>query len=121
MPDKYMKVGDTLPELTATLEVTADDGTTSAANIYGASVELILRPVRSTEPTLHVWADNLDNDVGGTNRGMVRYSWQPGDTDLPGGYFGEWRVTYAAGDVETFPDTGYFTLAILDNLPAVGS
>lgn len=117
MADHWMKVGDLLPEITATLE----DGSGTPVNIYGATVEFIMRSLRGGNTVVNAEAENLDADSGGTNRGKVRYLWAEGDTDVAGGYVAEWRVTYAGGEMETFPNSGYKTVAIIENLPGIGS
>lgn len=48
--------------------------------------------------------------------GTVLYSWQAGDTDQPGVYEVEWEVTEAGGDILTFPNGGYSTLRIHEEI-----
>lgn len=116
MADLVMTYGDTLPELTGTVE----DAAGNPVNIYGATVELVIRQTPYlNEPStvlLSVTAENLDQDAGGTNRGEVRYLWQAGDTllDPRQGYGVRWVVTYNSGDVETFPNDRWRSLAIYD-------
>jgi len=122
MADVWMKRGDTAPSLVATLE--RPPGTRK--DIDGADVELILAliadPDTGRRPGPEVLTVPANNDqAGDPTKGDVSYDWQPGDTDVVGGYRFEWRVTYTDGLVETFRDAGYNTLAILENLPEEAS
>jgi hypothetical protein len=119
MADAWMKRGDTSPRLTATLE--KPPGT--RADIAGADVELILSlmyPGRRPGSVVLEFPANNDQ-AGDPTMGDVSYDWQPGDTDITGGYLFEWRVTFGDGLVETFRNAGYNTLAILENLPQEAS
>jgi hypothetical protein len=48
--------------------------------------------------------------------GQVSYRFNPGETDVPGDYYGEWQVTDADGDVTTHPPEG-FEFQIVPGLP----
>lgn len=113
MADHSMKVGDTLPEITATLK----DGNGNPVNIYQADVAFVMRSFDGTV-ALEAPADNLDDNAE-ENTGKVVYYWAPGDTDVPGGYWLEWFVTFngmSGDEFETFPNDGWKTLAIIGNL-----
>ena len=43
---------------------------------------------------------------------VVSYAWQPEDTEKPGLYQAEFRVEYADGSVETFPNSGFIKVTI---------
>lgn len=45
-------------------------------------------------------------------KGTVSYRWRSGETDTTGLYYLAWRITDAAGEVETVPSEGYFSLRI---------
>jgi hypothetical protein len=47
--------------------------------------------------------------------GIVEVTPDVSDTDTPGQYFAEWRVTYPGGDV-LVPDGGYIRVHVLDDL-----
>jgi hypothetical protein len=55
---------------------------------------------------------DIEDDING----IVEYSWQAGDTDTAGTYYGEIEVTYGDATVETFPNNGYFTVIIKEDL-----
>ena len=48
--------------------------------------------------------------------GIVQYPWVGADTNTAGTYYGEVEVTYADNTVETFPNNGYFTIIIKEDL-----
>lgn len=43
---------------------------------------------------------------------IVIHTWQAGDTNTPGHYWGEFEVTYGDGTIETFPNSGYLDILI---------
>lgn len=43
---------------------------------------------------------------------IVSYAWQAGDTDMAGNYSAEFRVTYADGSIETFPNCGFIAVSV---------
>jgi hypothetical protein len=57
-------------------------------------------------------------DIVDPAEGTVIYDWVDGDTDTPGGYEAEWKVSFADGGVATFPNNASETVAILDSLGA---
>lgn len=119
MADVWVKESDTSPIVRAVLRDGADQPV-DLAGIQG--VRFIMKRLRDT--TLIVDADAVVDQVGdgsdGT-KGYVRYAWEIGDTDEAGGFLGEFEVTYADGDVETFPNDGYLTIAILEDLEVTAS
>lgn len=105
MADFCIKTGDTLPKLEATLKK-ANGG---VVDLTGCSVTL-------------VWADSVTGAKrsGGavvvTSDGDVEYSWENNDLPVPGTYYGEWKVTYPNGKVESFPSHGYINIKVLASL-----
>lgn len=47
---------------------------------------------------------------------VVGYAWVPADTETPGWYEAEFRVTYFDGIVETFPNRGFINVFINDDV-----
>jgi hypothetical protein len=118
MADVWIKNDDTAPVVRATLT----DGQGTPADLNGATVRFIMRPIRDSMVVVSAAADNDQNGTGTDGTlGYVSYTWQAGDTTEPGGYYAEFEVTYAGGEIETFPNDGYLTVAILDDLETVGS
>ena len=109
MADFALKEGDLVPSITATLE--DSDGT--PIDITGADVTFVMRAIRGDAPIIEAVATNLQAGAGTT--GQVRYDWQVGDTDTPGGYDAEWRVEFAEG-FGTIPSNRYIAVEILPKL-----
>lgn len=103
----YIKQGDTSPELQATLK----DAEGTAIDLTGASARFHMRLSGATATTVDAAAT-----VVTAASGIVKYSWQAGDTDTVGRYEGEFEVTYADTSVETFPNTGYIPIRIRDDI-----
>lgn len=47
---------------------------------------------------------------------IVAHLWAPGQTDDPGRYQAEFEVTYSDGAVETFPNRGFITVIIPEDV-----
>jgi hypothetical protein len=48
--------------------------------------------------------------------GTVKYDWLTQDTDTAGRYEAEIEVTYTDGSIETFPNGGYLSINIIDDI-----
>lgn len=102
-----IKTNDTGPVLGLTL--TSSSGV--AVNLAGASARFHMK--KYGETSLKVQEDATITDTSG---GLVEYVWQSGDTDTAGTYYGEVEITYGDASVETFPNAGYFTIIIQEDL-----
>lgn len=51
-----------------------------------------------------------------TGTPTLRYNWLAADTAEAGTFVGEFEVTYADGSVETFPNEGFITVQIDEDL-----
>lgn len=114
-PNFYVKQGDTASVISATL--TDDDD--SPVNIQSANIHYSMAPIEGGIPTITLGTAINDQVGDGSDgsRGDVHYPWVPPDTDTPGLYIAEWQVTYASGDIQTFPN-GYYSLVRIT--PEVG-
>jgi hypothetical protein len=54
--------------------------------------------------------------VTATGTPTVEYSWQAGDTATAGLFEAEFRVTYAGGRIETFPNDGFIAVRISEDI-----
>ena len=100
----YIKQGDTLPIIKATL--------TDAA---GVPIDLTGTTVR----LLTAWG--LSAVAAFTNPpgadGKIQYTWVVGDTDaLPGIYDGEFEIDWGAGIKQTVPNDGHIKIHIVEDL-----
>ncbi len=97
--------GDTAPAIQATLL----DGAGNPVNLTGATVRLHVG--RSGQPIVDAPATIVD-----AAGGVVSYAWQAQDLATPGQWLAEWEVTYATGEVETFPNASQLLVTVLHDL-----
>lgn len=102
----YIKQNDTTPSLRATLMWSG-----SAVDLTGASVGFHMRDAY----TGTVIIDSPATIVDAAN-GVVEYEWLPADTAVAGLYEGEFEVTFASGEVMTFPNDGHIRIQIVDDI-----
>lgn len=103
MADFYIKKGDTLPRLGATLKSVAG----TPINLTGATVTFKMRP--SGGGTTKVSAPaTIVNATAGT----VEYAWQTADTDTAGNFEAEWIVDFGSGLLQRVPNSTFFSIAI---------
>lgn len=105
--DFEMKQHDTLPEIAGTCA----DSEGNIPNLAGASVRFIMTNKADGVKVIDRPAVIVDVPTA-----EVKFSWQPGDTDTPGTYKGEYEVTYSGGGVETFPNDRYINIKIFPDL-----
>lgn len=107
MADIALKRNDRLPVLQASLK--NPDG--SAVNLTGTSQRFVMRlPGAAAAKVTAV------PTVVNASGGVVQYSWAAGDTDTTGTYQAEFEVTFAGGLIQTYPNNGYLSVAIIDDL-----
>jgi hypothetical protein len=110
-PDYIIKRGDFGSSIAATLL----DENDQPANLTGSSVSFRMVPI-AVGGTLVV--SSAATIVGVATLGNVSYEWAQGDTDdAEGFYLGEWQVTYAGGDPQTFPNGDYTVIQVVPDLP----
>lgn len=100
----WMKQGDLLPNLTAVLQ-----DRSGPLNITGGTVKFIMR---AAEGSVKI---NASATIVTAASGIVQYTWSGSDTDTAGEFEGEFQVTLS-GKKETFPNTGYIPIIILDDI-----
>ena len=50
---------------------------------------------------------------------VVAHLWAPGETETPGRYEAEFRVTYLDGRTETFPNLGFIEVFVIEDVPGL--
>lgn len=104
----YIKVGDRRPVLQDTLV----DASGAAINLTTATgVTLIMRPLYSATPKV-----NAAGTIVTAASGIVQYSWGATDTDTPGDYYREWKITWSTGITQRVPGQGYWFTKVTPNL-----
>ncbi len=103
----WVKRGDRLPMLTATLR----DATDLTVDLTGCAVQLIMVNADTGAVKVNA-AGAIVNETAGT----VKYEWGATDTDTPGTYYYEWQVTDGNGKRYTFPNQGSLVLDVVDDL-----
>lgn len=99
----YIKQSDDDPVISATL--TDDEG--AAVDLTNATVDFHMAEPRGGQTVVDASATIVD-----AANGDVEYQWASSDTSKAGRYRAEFQVTYSDGDVETFPNVGYETVFI---------
>lgn len=103
----YIKQNDTSPAL----QITCQDYNENSVNVAGSTVRFHMRNKATGVATV----DEAGSVVDGAN-GVVKYTWQAGDTDTVGTFQGEFEITYSDNTVETFPNNGFITVVVLDDI-----
>ena len=102
-----IKTNDTSPKLSVTLT----DALGTPIGLAGCAARFHMKAFGASSLKIDAEA-SIEDAVNG----IVEYSWQAGDTDTAGTYYGEIEVTYGDNTVETFPNNGYFTIIIKEDL-----
>lgn len=104
-----IKQFDTSPSIGMNLQTA--DGT--AVDITNALEVRFHMRTRGETPTVVI---DARAQVVDAVEGQVKYDWLRSDTAEPGRYEAEVEVTYTDGSVETFPNGGYETITIIDDV-----
>lgn len=110
--DLTIRQSDTLPALTSTLTLP----TGSPVNLSGAAVSFVMRTLTSNTPVKLAGTASVVTAASG----KVRYSWAAADTASSGLYMGEWHVTLSTGKKYTWPNNGYLSISVQENLTTPG-
>jgi hypothetical protein len=104
----YLKLGDTSPALRYAI-------TPKSVDLTGASVQFQMRPRRPRGAAAVI--DAAAVVVIATGTPTVEYGeWQAANITSPGLYQAEFRVTYADGSVETFPNDEFIMVKISEDI-----
>ena len=103
-----IKRGDTSPALRYGL-------LPDSVSLLGSSVRFQMRP-RGGATCIDRQAEILTTFAPA----VVAHLWATGETDTPGRYEAEFRVTYLDGTIETFPNLGFIEVFITEDVPGLG-
>lgn len=104
--DFVKKVADTRPIIQGTLT----DGAGAAVNVTGATIVLATKHQESGSTAAFTGA------IVTATSGIVNYTFAASELDTVGFYDAEWQVTFSAGVVNSYPNTGYFLIQVVDDL-----
>ncbi len=99
----YLKQGDTKIPLSVVLS-----DANGPVDLTDCTVRLFMRPWDGLSEgcgAIKVNAEATPDANQVTNMGLVIYEWEAADVDTPGKFANEWQVTFADGEVATFPRT----------------
>lgn len=102
----YIKQGDTLPAIEAIL--TGPPDPLDPEHPDGRPIDLEHAQVRFQ---MGRYVD-APAEIVDSKKGHVRYSWMPGDTDVPGAHKAEFVVELPTGGRQTVPNSGYIMVVI---------
>ena len=102
-----IKQDDTQPAMKVRLK----DSAGNPANLTGASVQAAIQ--HYSKPVIKFLRSAY---VADASTGEVWLIWQPEETQVTGLYRVEFRVTYQDGTQETFPNSGYLLVNILERI-----
>lgn len=124
MSDFTLNQGDTASAIFETLE----DENGDPVDIQGAGVKLTVTPIRGGTPIINdKTANNLQvGDGTDGTRGQVSYGegaapYAAGETTTAGDFLYLWKVTYAGGAIQSFPNDGYRLLTITPDVPTTAT
>ena len=107
MANFIIKRNDLRKDLERTLVI--DDSVVDLSSADTVEFHLNERPKSDTNIL------NENANIKDAANGVVEYQWADGDTDLePRTYFYEFQVNWDNGDPQTFPNTGFKTLKIVE-------
>lgn len=100
-----IKRGDTSPALRYQMP--------DETSLLGAQVQFQMRNAEGA--TVIDASAQIETDF---NPAVVGYAWQANQTDTAGRNQAEFKVTYADGAIETFPNSGFITVIITEDVAA---
>jgi hypothetical protein len=115
MADFEIKRGDRLPVFQTTLLDRSKQPITVPTGA-GTKAELFMRAKTAASGSAPLVQADLTVADQSANKGVVSYAWQAGDTDIAADYWAEVKLTYATGQEQTYPTSGFIDLKINDDL-----
>lgn len=109
-----IKQNDTRPVYVATLKEDFGLQTEAPVDLTNAESIRFLAKI-ADNPSGDLLVDGVA-DIDDAANGVVSYTWVEGDTATVGEYNIEIEVTWNDGGVETFPNNGYGSMTVTDDL-----
>ncbi len=107
-----MKMGDNA----GSIAITCEDDNEDAVDIENADVLFKMRLI-SGGAVVQELAENLQvGDGTDGSLGMVEYAWNIVLPTEAGLWHAEFEVTYADGHIQTFPNTGFISVNVTEDL-----
>jgi hypothetical protein len=103
----YIKTGDTSPAIRYAVEP-------SSVVLTGASVRFQMRQRRSRGGATLIDASAVVVIATGTP--TFEYQWEAADTANAGTFEAEFQVTYSNGRIETFPNDGFISIKVSEDI-----
>ncbi len=105
-----LKQGDLGPAIRAHIVNDSDRDSQDNTGAVGTFKLLGIDP--STGELVEVFEKSAVFENPTTTGGIIRYDWEAGDTDVTGLYRGLFKIVYASGTPEHYPDKGYIWITI---------
>lgn len=109
--DFHLAKGDRSSSITDTLK----DSAGAAVDIQGATVNFVMRKTTAAPGTTKVSAAATNSQVGtgsDGSKGKVAYDWAAVDVDTAGLFLARWRVTFANGKRQSFPNDRWILVRV---------
>ena len=106
-PDAYWKQGDSAPAIAEQLL----DGLGAPVGLSGASVKFMMWGQGDTAVKVNAAATITDAALG-----KVSFTPTTTHTDTPGDYLVEWQCVFGGGAIETFPNSGWQKVRVVDDI-----
>lgn len=108
-----IKKGDTRTAIAANLKSPKGN----PVDLTGTEVRFKMLPTRRNylnKPVRSNCSAYIDREalIMDAEAGRVAFVFEPGETDQRGIMYGEFKVTYVDGSIETFPNSGYIIINI---------
>lgn len=107
-----IKRNDTLPKLKLKVRAKGSLGQNISYNMSGVTGTTFTMKDDCGNIKVYAQAGQFICQTGGT----LQYTWQDGDTDTAGTYYGEFELNYATGDRMSLPQTDNIKIQIIDDL-----
>ncbi len=104
----FVKQGDTVRRFRRRLL----DGNGVPVNLTGASIDFSMRVKPAGTVKVNLGSATVVDGGGG----LVQYAQVSGDVDTADTFETEWKVTYADGTIQRFPNDGYYDTVVTGNI-----